>query len=50
MIVLEKGGHRTAPMNNFEEAQKMVNAGYKVFINKSGKKLLKQKAKKSTKK
>ena len=49
MIVLEKGGHKTAPMNNFEEAQKMVNAGYNVFINKTGKKLLKKKAKNSTK-
>tara|TARA_Y100000310_G_scaffold327705_1_gene394491 strand:- start:101 stop:250 length:150 start_codon:yes stop_codon:yes gene_type:complete len=49
MIVLEKGGHKTAPIHDFDEAQKMVNSGYKVFINKTGKKLLKKKAKKSTK-
>ena len=49
MIVLEKGGHKTAPIESFEKAQKMVNSGYKVFINKTGKKLLKKKAKKSTK-
>ena len=52
MIVLKKDGH-FKPVDSFEEAQKDVNAGWDVHINKSGKKLLKQaqkKTKKSTKK
>ena len=44
MIVLEKDGNKTAPLA-LEEAQKLVNKGWNVFINKSGVKLNKQKAK-----
>ena len=40
MIILEKGGH-TKPVATFEEAQKEVNAGWNVYINKTGKKLVK---------
>ena len=53
MIVLEKNGH-SKPVKTFEEAQKEVNAGWKVHINKTGKKLVKvakkTTAKKTTKK
>ena len=48
MIVLEKGGHYK-PIATFEEAQKEVNAGWNVSINKTGKKLVKV-AKKTTSK
>ena len=47
MIVLEKGGH-TKPVATFEEAQKEVNAGWNVHINKTGKKLVKEKVAKKT--
>ena len=51
MIVLRKGSHTTAPIWDFDEAQKMVNDGYEVWINKTGKKLVKKaKNKKTTKK
>ena len=46
MIVLEKNGH-SKPVKTFEEAQKEVNAGWNVSINKTGKKLVKA-AKKTT--
>tara|TARA_Y100000310_G_scaffold66938_1_gene62248 strand:+ start:5720 stop:5923 length:204 start_codon:yes stop_codon:yes gene_type:complete len=48
MIVLKKDGH-FKPVVDFEEAQKDVNAGWDVHINKSGKKLLKQAKKRSRK-
>jgi len=48
MIVLEKNGH-SKPVATFEEAQKEVNAGWNVHINKTGKKLVKV-AKKTTNK
>ena len=40
-IVLTKDGH-TTPIKDFDEAQKLVNKGWEVWINKSGKKLVKQ--------
>ena len=40
MIVLVKDKHYK-PVATFEEAQKEVNAGWKVHINKTGKKLVK---------
>ena len=40
MIVLEKNGH-SKPVKTFEEAQREVNAGWNVSINKTGKKLVK---------
>ena len=50
MIVLVKDKHYK-PVATFEEAQKEVNAGWNVHINKTGKKLVKEKvAKKTTKK
>ena len=49
MIVLEKGGHYK-PISTFEEAQKEVNAGWNVHINKTGKKLVKVAKKSATKK
>ena len=42
MIVLQKDGNTTAPMFDFDEAQKMVNDGWEVFINKTGNKLIKK--------
>ena len=47
MIVLEQGGH-SKPVETFEEAQKEVNAGWNVHINKTGKKLVKEKVAKKT--
>ena len=47
MIVLEKNGH-SKPVETFEEAQKEVNAGWNVRINKTGKKLVKDKVAKKT--
>ena len=41
-IVLKKDGHATSPIANFDEAQQLVNDGWDVWINKSGKKLVKQ--------
>ena len=49
MIVLEKNGH-SKPVATFEEAQKEVNAGWNVSINKTGKKLVKAAKKTTTKK
>ena len=50
MIVLVKGGHYK-PVGSLEEAQKEVDAGWKVHINKTGQKLMKaKKAKKKAKK
>ena len=49
MIVLENKGHYQ-PFATFEEAQEKVNAGWKVHINKTGKKLVKKAKKKATKK
>ena len=49
MIVLVKDKHYK-PVATFEEAQKEVNAGWKVHINKTGKKLVKQAKKKTAKK
>ena len=40
MIVLVKDKHYK-PVGDIEEAQKEVNAGWKVHINKTGKKLVK---------
>jgi len=50
MIVLKKDNDLTAPIQDFDKAQKLVNEGYEVWINKSGKKLVKQSPKKKTKK
>ena len=41
MIVLKKDGH-SKPVKEFDEAQKLVNEGWEVWINKSGKKLEKK--------
>ena len=41
-IVLKKDKHTSAPIADFDEAQKLVNEGWDVWINKSGKKLVKQ--------
>ena len=49
MIVLENKGHYQ-PFATFEEAQEKVNAGWKVHINKTGKKLAKKAKKKAAKK
>ena len=49
MIVLEKNGH-SKPVETFEEAQKEVNAGWNVRINKTGKKLVKAAEKTTVKK
>ena len=49
MIVLEKNGH-SQPIKSFEEAQEKVNSGWNVVINKTGKKLVKEAKKKTTKK
>ena len=49
MIVLVKDKHYK-PFSTFEEAQEKVNAGWKVHINKTGKKLAKKAKKKATKK
>ena len=49
-IVLKKDNHFTAPIASFDEAQKLVNEGWEVHINKSGKKLLKKAVKKAVKK
>ena len=49
MIVLEKNGH-SKPVATFEEAQKEVNAGWNVHINKTGKKLVKVAKKPAVKK
>ena len=46
-IVLRKGNHTTAPVSR-EEAQKLVNEGYEVWINKGAK--LEKKAKATPKK
>ena len=50
-IVLKKDGH-AKPVPNFEEAQELVNKGWEVWSNKSGKKLVKKAnpAKKASKK
>ena len=47
-IVLKKDGHTTAPINDFDEAQKLVNEGWEVWINKTGNKLVKQGTPKAT--
>lgn len=44
MFVLKKGNHTTAPLQR-DEAQKLVNEGYEVYITKSGEVLEKEKAK-----
>ena len=44
-IVLKKDGNCTAPMEDFEKAQEMVNKGWDVWINKTGKKLVKKSTK-----
>ena len=49
MIVLKKDGNTTAPLKDFAEAQKLVNEGYEVWINKTGKKLEPKKAEKKSK-
>jgi len=49
MIVLKKGSHTTAPVS-VEEAQKLVNKGYEVWMNKSGVKFDKKTPKKTSKK
>ena len=49
MIVLVKGGNYK-PVRSLEEAQKEVDAGWKVHINKTGKKLVKKAKKKTAKK
>ena len=48
MIVLVKDNHYK-PVKSFEDAQKDVNAGWSVHINKTGKKLAKQSAPKPKK-
>ena len=48
-IVLKKDGHTTAPVSR-EEAQKLVNEGYEVWMNKGGVKFDKKTPKKSSKK
>ena len=48
MIVLKKDGHTTAPMDSVEDAKKMVSEGWKVWINKTGNKLVKQGTPKAT--
>lgn len=50
MIVLKKDNNLTAPIQDFEEAQKLVNKGWEVWTNKTGKKLVKESPKKKTKK
>tara|TARA_Y100000310_G_C20093871_1_gene539528 strand:- start:277 stop:447 length:171 start_codon:yes stop_codon:yes gene_type:complete len=40
-IVLKKDGH-AVPIKDFDEAQKLVNKGWDVWTNKTGKKLEKQ--------
>ena len=47
MIVLVKDKHYK-PVGSVEEAQKEVNAGWNVHINKTGKKLVKEKVAKKT--
>ena len=49
MIVLVKDKHYQG-FKTFEEAQEKVNSGWNVHINKSGKKLVKEAKKKTTKK
>lgn len=49
MIVLVKDNHYK-PVKSFEDAQKDVNAGWSVHINKTGKKLVKAAKKTTTKK
>ena len=49
MIVLVKDKHYK-PVKTLEEAQEKVNAGWKVHINKTGKKLVKKAKKKAAKK
>ena len=49
MIVLVKDKHYK-PFSTFEEAQEKVNAGWKVHINITGKKLVKKAKKKAAKK
>ena len=49
MIVLVKDKHYK-PVATFEEAQKEVNAGWNVHINKTGKKLVKVAEKTTVKK
>ena len=49
MIVLVKNKHYK-PVASIEEAQKEVNAGWKVHINKTGTKLTKKAKKKTAKK
>ena len=49
MIVLVKDKHYK-PVATFEEAQKEVNAGWNVHINKTGKKLVKAAEKTTVKK
>ena len=44
-IVLKKGNHTSAPISDFNEAQEMVNKGWDVWINKTGKKLVKKSTK-----
>ena len=47
MIVLVKDKHYQ-PFATFEEAQEKVNAGWKVHINKTGMRLVKEKVAKKT--
>ena len=48
MIVLKKD-KSLRPVASFDEAQKMVNDGWEVYINKTGKKIIKKVVKKETK-
>ena len=49
MIVLQKGNSKTASLG-IKEAQELLDKGWTVFINKTGKKLVKPTKKKSAKK
>ena len=49
MIVLQKGNSKTASLSR-DKAQKLVDEGWEVFINKTGKKLVKTIKNKTAKK